>query len=521
MINDAEVSPMQEINYLRRFTTGEPQRLVDNYRKRNHHNPHALLENLWSELERRFGNAAVITNALFDRMHTTASFNENENKKLQEFADLCEDVESQVAYLPGLACLNYPTCDTTNCGVSTTSPRKIGETGCKNHAKVKNDPNIHIGAKQPKQRPLNRGVLKSRTERDLKDPHTSRHKEEERARHCLFHNKVGHNLEECKAFATKTFPEKTDWISKAGICFKCLSGDHQANVCERKIRCGICGDSRHLSLLHKEKLHSTQNDSEAVNAPCTSVCNINGDVSCSKILLADVLSKIITDSPHRVYAIIDEQSNTSLISSELETNWVQMVQENKYYLSTCTSEHETKYGRRVPGVYIRSLNGIELDLPTLVECESIPRDKREIPTPETAARFPHLKQIAEEIPPLDDNAEVRLLIGSDAPELLKVRSFINGPKAAPWAQRLSLGWTISGQTSLDLAGGPRHAVVRRTNVLPDDDIALTEAQSNQMPLQTYELMPCPNRFKITGTLPSDQQERIRENVSTQAPMTTT
>ena len=66
----------------------------------------------------------------------------------------------------------------------------------------------------------------------------------------------------------------------------------------------------------------------------------------------------------------------------------------KYYLSTCTSEHETKYGRRVPGVYIRSLNGIKLDLPTLVEWESIPRDKREIPTPETAARFPHLKQIA-------------------------------------------------------------------------------------------------------------------------------
>ena len=32
-----------------------------------------------------------------------------------------------------------------------------------------------------------------------------------------------------------------------------------------------------------------------------------------------------------------------------------------------------------------------------------------------------------------------------------------------------------------------------------------------MPLQTHELMPCPNRFKITGTL-SDKHERIRENV---------
>ena len=211
------------------------------------------------------------------------------------------------------------------------------------------------------------------------------------------------------------------------------------------------------------------------------------------MLLVDVLSKI-TDSPHRVYAIIDEQSNASLINSELADELGADGPREKYYLSTCTSEHETKYRHRVPGVYIRSLNGIELDLPMLVEWESIRQDKREIPTP---SRFPHLKQIAREIPPLDDNAEVHLLIGRDAPELLKVRSFINGPKGALWAQRLSLGWSMSGQTCLDLAGGPRHAVVRRTNVLSN---ALTEAHSNQMPLQTYELMPCPSRFKITGTL---------------------
>ena len=266
-----------------------------------------------------------------------------------------------------------------------------------------------------------------------------------------------------------------------------------------------------MSLLHKEKSRSIQNDNETVHARCTSVCNINGGVSCGKILLVDVLSKKKTGSPHRVYAIIDEQSSTSLISSELADELGADGPREKYYLSTCTSEHETKYGRRVPGVYIRSLNGIELDLPTLVECESIPQDKREIPTPETAARFPHLKQIAGEIPPLDDDAEIYLLIGRDAPELLKVRRFINGPKGAPWAQLLSLGWTISGQTCLDLAGGPRHAVVRRTNVLPNHDIALSEAHSNQMPLQTYALIPCPNKFKITGTL-SDQQERIRENV---------
>lgn len=61
MISDAEVSAANEINYLRSFTSGEPQRLVNNYRKRQQRNPTALLKNLWEELERHFGNPAMIT----------------------------------------------------------------------------------------------------------------------------------------------------------------------------------------------------------------------------------------------------------------------------------------------------------------------------------------------------------------------------------------------------------------------------------------------------------------------------
>ena len=50
----------------------------------------------------------MITNALLERMHETAAFSDDENVKLQEFADLCTDIETQVAYLPDLACLNFP-----------------------------------------------------------------------------------------------------------------------------------------------------------------------------------------------------------------------------------------------------------------------------------------------------------------------------------------------------------------------------------------------------------------------------
>ena len=108
MIRDVSVSPIQEINYLRSFTSGEPQKLVDNYRERKHLDPCGLLKNLWAELERRFGSAAIITNALLEQMHALAAFRESENDKLQEFADLCANITSQIFCLPGLACLNFP-----------------------------------------------------------------------------------------------------------------------------------------------------------------------------------------------------------------------------------------------------------------------------------------------------------------------------------------------------------------------------------------------------------------------------
>ena len=62
-----------------------------------------------------------------------------------------------------------------------------------------------------------------------------------------------------------------------------------------------------------------------------------------------------------------------------------------------------------------------------------------------ARRFLHLNDIVNQIQQLDENAEIHLLIGRDAPELLKVRDFRNEPRGAPWAQKDIVGldnnWT--------------------------------------------------------------------------------
>lgn len=312
MISDAKVSAVNEINYLRSFTSGEPQRLVDNYRKRQQHDPSALLRSLWEELERRFGNPAMITNALLERMHETAGFSDDENVKLQEFADLCANIESQVAYLPGLACLNFPNAIQPIVKKLPPSLRKRWEKEIAKHyeknagaypgfvvfskviqnqAKIKNNPNIHIGAKLMPVLTLTTNALSA--DNDLQS--TSGGKEST-VKRCPFHDRAGHGLEECIAFRAKSFNEKTEWISNNRLCYRCFSREHQAQRCGKKIRRGICGDSRHPTLLHKERPQTAARENETVDARCTAVCGASsGGTSCSKILLVDVFMKIKPD----------------------------------------------------------------------------------------------------------------------------------------------------------------------------------------------------------------------------------
>ena len=109
MIRDMGISPEQVINYLYKYTSGEPRRLLNSFRKRQHKDPKKLLSEVWTELESRFGNVAAITHMLLEQLREKAKFEENDRKRLLEFSDLCVDLVYQLDELPGLACLNYPT----------------------------------------------------------------------------------------------------------------------------------------------------------------------------------------------------------------------------------------------------------------------------------------------------------------------------------------------------------------------------------------------------------------------------
>lgn len=193
-------------------------------------------------------------------------------------------------------------------------------------ARIKNNPNILASNRRapaaptlPNRREKEKSnrVLKTDAQPPVIQPDPSP-KEGGKTKQCPFHDLNGHTLEECSAFRTKSLDERTEWLLAAGLCYRCLSKGHTASNCKESIECSICKDKRHPALLYRERTRPPTRSGEAVNSKCTSRCNpTDGGVSCSKLLLVDVFSKEKPHTVRRVYAIIDEQSNSSLISTEL------------------------------------------------------------------------------------------------------------------------------------------------------------------------------------------------------------
>ena len=121
------------------------------------------------------------------------------------------------------------------------------------------------------------------------------------------------------------------------------------------------------------------------------------------------------------YAVLDDQSNQSLGRSELFDNLNVPNNLVTYELKTCFGTMAA-IGRHVRNLVIKCFYGIvHLLLPELTECNAIPFNSSEIPTPEVAKLQSHMRSFAETFPEPDPEATVLMLIGRYAPQQFKVR----------------------------------------------------------------------------------------------------
>lgn len=465
---------------------------------------------IWQRLEECYGTPEAIEKALFTRLENFPRITNKEPAKLRELADLLQELYAakQDGYLPGLAFLD------TAKGVAPIveklpyslqekwmfygsqvkqerhipfPPFSVFLNFIKHQAKARNDPSFSISpaiappAKKDKPKVPPSGHIQSVAVHKTQVAESSKNGESSAeisdiGKHCPIHNKP-HALAQCRSFRDKLMPDRKQYLRDNTICFRCCaSTDHIAKDCSVAITCAECKSNKHVEALHPgpspwkakpappatdngRESGNSQTSQEAVSSSCTEVCGEGVSArACSKICLVKVYPQGHRESATKVYAIIDEQSNKSLARSELFEIFNDNSAPAPYTLKTCAGSVETA-GRRACGYMIESLDEKTcIPLPALIECNELPNNRSEIPTPRAAFHQPHLQNIASEIPPLDPKAEILLLLGRDILRIHKIRQQINGPSNAPFAQKLDLGWVVIGDVCLGTAHKPTSSV---------------------------------------------------------------
>ena len=526
MIRHVKITASEELSLISEYTTKNSKRLVQQLRSAYIRNPAKGVKEIWKKLDERFGTSIVLTKAHLDKLTDFPKVGYKDPKKLQELGDLLLQLECAKSdgSLPGLRILDEamyikPVISKlpgdiqgrwqrhafrykTDHGVDYPPFEEFSKF-VQNLALERNDPNLILEVPEKEnQHPRNSGQRQRQSYRtQISDDEKSgrRNLTHDPIRWCALHEKP-HPLAKCRAFRGKSLEERKNLLRKNRICFRCVaSTTHLAKDCRHTVKCSQCQSDKHLAVMHvgkppepKEPEVQDQSVNEDQNsgppshggeneatAKCTELCgNNHGGRSCSKICLANIYVTTNPAKKIRAYVVIDDQSNCSLAKPKLFDQLNIDSDISSYTLKTCAGKSKLQ-GRCTRNLVIESLDGRKSHkLPSVIECEAIPDGKEEIATPAVGRAHPHLREIANEIPELDPDADILLLVGRNVPQLHKVHESRNGKGASPWAQLLDLGWVILGKVCLDGAHQPDNVSSFRTHILPNGRPSILE--------------PCPN-----------------------------
>ncbi|XP_026003932.1 uncharacterized protein LOC113009687 [Astatotilapia calliptera] len=538
-IEGLSLKPSEQLDLLTRWLGEESSKHAKRIRSVHLNNPAEGLRRVWTRLQECYGTPEAIEKSLLDRLERFPRVSNKDPQNLRELGDLLSEIDAAKSdgSLPGLVYLD------TSRGIApivdklpTNLQDRWMSEGTKykqrhdvyfppfsffcrfiqDEAKMRNDPSFKSTVSGPTSYPTTHDNHYTRFAKSR--PPVAVHKTEVNKTHkpnlgstseftnklCPIHKKP-HPLKKCRGFREKTLDERKAYLREHNICFRCCnSSAHQAKDCKEEITCLECNSNKHVAALHAGPAPWTQNTKAQNIAPdqdreehggessldletssaCTQVCgDLGGGRSCSKICQAYIYPKGHPDKKVKVYAIIDDQSNRSLAKSNLfDTFGIPMSNLAPYTLKTCTGVSTTN-GRLAENLFIQSVDGqFSSPLPSLLECDSLPDNKNEIPTQEIALAHQHLKHLADHMQPLDPEADIMLLLGRDIIQVHKVYERVNGPVNAPFAQRLALGWVIVGDVCLGGAHKPAIIGTYRTSVLENGHPSL--------------LTPCQNSFHV-------------------------
>jgi hypothetical protein len=529
------VSQMEELELLAKWLGPESSKHAQHIRAANAKNPELGLTRVWERLDTMYARPEMVDASIKKKLSSFVKISNKDPKRLFDLSDIVTEIASLKETPEYETLLGYYDSSTGVTPIVNKLPPNLQDKWTNEAIKYKrryqvayppfthfasfiddlsrnkNDPSFVYDNTQNTD--IKRGGNSTRFKgqpqmvnaRKTDVARETTGKIDDPDKRCPIH-KTKHPLTQCKSFRSKPIQERRELLKEHRICFRCCaSTKHSFSTCKETIQCTTCSSERHCSAMHFDRSGyskptpspSTGHGGEQqhgegspeghegleVNATCTQICSDKfSGKSCAKTILATVYPRDRPDLAVKVYAILDDQSNKSLAKSELLDAMGVQTEQEPYKLSSCAGNFVTS-GRRASGLVIESLDGSsKLDLPTLIECNQIPEIREEIPTPEVAQHHPHLKDIAHHIPPIDDTAQILLLVGRDLVEAHHVFDQRTGPRNSPFAQRLCLGWVIVGEACLGKVHQPDVVNVNKTHTLKNG--------------RTSIFTPCPNNLDV-------------------------
>ena len=479
-----------KLNMLNQYVTGKPKQVVEHYLLIGTEDAYQKAR---SVLQERYGNCNVVSTAFINKLENWPKIGHKDATALREFSDLLDKILAAKETIPGLSILDYAKENVkllaklpyhleikwrdaikqwrhTHGKASYPTFLKFADF-IRDAAEKANIPELESLStltnpkvnKNPKPKSKNdEGSSLSTSAKGSGDrePDPSNSSKSERPgptnlNKCLFCGAV-HKLDDCTDFSTKPFSQRRDFFFRERLCMGCAaSRSHQVANCKKRLKCKTCS-GMHPTCLHKEQ---TQ-DSAAVSN-CLSVCQLpDQSGGFDHTMIVPVWVRPVGEPEREIlqYAFLDDRSNVSFVSQTLCERFNLQGPATELLLTTMQQQNARVKTRKISGLEVLDYHReCVVKMPVAFTRELVSANRSQIPKPEVAREWQHLKPIAEKLTPYHPDAEISILIGNNCPKAIRPREIVAGEDDEPYAQRTILGWGVIGRVckSRDEEGGDR------------------------------------------------------------------
>ena len=410
LIDDQVESTDVKINLLSQHLIGEARQLVIGLLSQQTESCYHAAR---KRLKERYGNPNILSQAFLNKIEERPLIKPHHPKELQQFSDLLVQIAEVRKSVGGLKILDFPQ---ESMNILAKLPKYFENDWrdeiCSWREKKDADsypPFDHLvrfverranKANIPELQGLNTmnaGKFPHRERRAGNGARalitSSSERTSGRPDNCSYCSKQ-HDINDCSEFSKLSRDDCLKFLKENRLCFGCgCSVDHFSRRCDARAKCKTCGK------LHLTALHLDEQESKDVVARCIEVCSVEDQGSGSDNSMIVPVYVRPRNEPNKeilCYCILDDQSNTCFMSNKLRHQLGLAGCDTMLTLSTMYKSQSHISFTKVTNLELLSLDRqVRIDLPATYTRDHIPASRSQIPKPEVAEKWDHLREIAK------------------------------------------------------------------------------------------------------------------------------